>query len=275
MHDTTRRATAAGMFYTNDKDVLERDLAVFLENSQQVEIVSRVYGLVAPHAGYMYSGGVAARAYRQVLDRDYDVVVVIAPSHKIYFDEISVYNGAAYETPLGKAQVHGKLARRLAALHPGIIYSNIGHNIDEHSLEVQLPFLQQVFDDFQLLPVVMGNQDTANVDILAESLAKLLKDEKALIVASSDLSHFHNYDKAKMLDNVVVEHIKNFDADNLGLDLQKGLCEMCGGGPVQAMMKATKLLGAKKSKMLLYRNSGDVTGEHNQVVGYLSAMFYS
>lgn len=275
MHDSIRRATAAGLFYKDDKDALERDVAVFLENSQQVEIVSRVYGLVAPHAGYMYSGGVAARAYRQVLDRDFDVVAVIAPSHKIYFDEISVYNGAAYETPLGRIQVDQDMARKLAALHPGIIYSSIGHDIDEHSLEVQLPFLQQVFNDFKLLPIVMGNQDTVNVDILAEALAKLFADEKALIVASSDLSHFHNYDKAKMLDNVVVEHINHFDAEKLGLDLQKGLCEMCGGGPVQAMMKATKKLGAKKSKMLLYRNSGDVTGDHNQVVGYLSAMFYS
>lgn len=275
MHDTVRRATAAGLFYKDDKDSLERDLAVFLENSQQVEIVSRVYGLVAPHAGYLYSGGVAARAYRQVLDRDYGVVVVIAPSHKIYFDEISVYNGAAYETPLGQVPVNRELARKLAAAHPGIIYSNIGHDIDEHSLEVQLPFLQQVFDDFKLIPIVMGNQDTANVDILAEALAKILKNEKALIIASSDLSHFHNYDKAKLLDDVVVEHIEKFDADKLGKDLQKGLCEMCGGGPVMAVMKTTKLLGAKKSKVLLYRNSGDVTGDHNQVVGYLSAMFYS
>ena len=223
----------------------------------------------------MYSGGVAARAYRQLMDRDFDVVAVIAPSHKIYFDEISIYNGTAYETPLGQISVEQEMARKLATLHPGIIYSNIGHNIDEHSLEVQLPFLQRVIEDFKILPIVMGNQDPANVDILAEALAKLLKDEKALIVASSDLSHFHNYDKAKMLDNVVVEHINNFDADKLGRDLQKGLCEMCGGGPVQAMMKATKILGAQKSKVLLYRNSGDITGDHNQVVGYLSAMFYS
>lgn len=275
MSDHIRKATAAGMFYEKDKDALERDVAVFLENSPTVDIVSRVYGLLAPHAGYMYSGGVAARAYRQVLDRDFDVVAVIAPSHKIYFDEISVYNGAAYETPLGQVPVQHELARKLASLHPGIIYSNIGHEIDEHSLEVQLPFLQQVFYDFKLLPIVMGNQDSVNVDILAEALAKLLKDENALIVASSDLSHFHNYDKAKMLDDVVVEHVANFDADSLGRDLQTGLCEMCGGGPAQAVMKASKALGAKKSKVLLYRNSGDVTADHNQVVGYLSAMFYS
>jgi AmmeMemoRadiSam system protein B len=167
------------------------------------------------------------------------------------------------------------MAKKLASLHPKIVYSELGHDIDEHSLEVQLPFLQQVFYDFKLLPIVMGDQSAENVDALADSLAKLLKDENALIIASSDLSHFHNYDKAKLLDDVVVENIAKYDYNKLAKDLKNGHCEMCGGGPVIATMKACEKLGANKSKVLLYRNSGDVSGDRDQVVGYLSAMFYT
>lgn len=274
MTSKIRKAAVAGAFYPAKKETLERDVAVFLENSLPVEIVTRIYGIAVPHAGYMYSGGVAARAYRQVMDREFDLVVVIAPSHKIYFEEISVYNGAAYETPLGEIPVDQDSAKKLASLHPGIIYSDLGHDIDEHSLEVQLPFLQQVFYDFSLLPIVMGNQDAANVDILAEALAKLLADKKALIVASSDLSHFHPYEKANTMDNVVAEDVARYDDAKLTDDLQNGLCEMCGAGPVLVTMKACKKLGANKAKVLLYRNSGDVTGDRDQVVGYMSAMFY-
>ena len=274
MTDKIRKAAVAGMFYPASKETLERDVAIFLENSLPLEIVTHIYGIAVPHAGYRYSGGVAARAFRQVMDGDFDLVVVIAPSHKIYFEEISVYNGVAYETPLGKIAVDLDSAKKLASLHPGIIYSDLGHDIDEHALEVQLPFLQQVFHDFTLLPIVMGNQDAANVEILAEALVKLLADKKALIVASSDLSHFHSYEKAKTLDNVVIEDVAQYNYTKLAEDLKKEFCEMCGAGPVLATMKACEKLGANKAKVFLYRNSGDVTGERDNVVGYMSAMFY-
>ncbi|HID40128.1 MAG TPA: AmmeMemoRadiSam system protein B [Calditrichaeota bacterium] len=264
----------AGLFYSRQKNTLEREVAIFLETATQIEIVNKVYGLIAPHAGYMYSGGVAARSYRQVVDREYDVVVVIAPSHHVYFEEISVFNGDAYRTPLGDVEVHKKWANELPQKHPNIIYSDIGHEKDEHSLEVQLPFLQHVLGDFRLIPIVMGNQDHTNIHVLSEALTDLLTDKKALIVASSDLSHYYSSDKAAVLDSVVVEHVNNFDEDRLEKDLQLGLCEMCGGGPVITMMKTCRNLGANKSKVLIYRNSGDVTGERGQVVGYLSAMIY-
>ncbi len=271
---TIRKPGVAGLFYSGKKETLEREVAIYLESATQMEIVNRVYGLVSPHAGYMYSGGVAARSYRQIVDREFEVVVVIAPSHHVYFEEISVYDGDAYRTPLGDIPVHKELARELANKHPNLIYSSLGHEGDEHSLEVQLPFLQHVLGDFRLIPIVMGNQDHANIMVLADALTELLQGKQALIVASSDLSHYHSSDKANVLDNVVVEHINNFDEDRLEEDLQRGLCEMCGGGPVIAMMKACRNLGANKSKVLIYRNSGDVTGERSQVVGYLSAMIY-
>ncbi len=270
-----RKPAVAGTFYPAEKETLDQKIAIYLENSRPVEIVSKVYGLIVPHAGYIYSGGVAARAYRQIVDRDFDIVVVISPSHRIYFEEISVYDGDAYETPLGTIEVDKDKARRLAAMSPNIIVSDLGHEIDEHALEVQLPFLQHVLYDFKLLPIVMGNQDAANVDALSKALAELLKDCNALIVASSDLSHFHNYDKAVLLDKVVVEDINEFNDIKLAQDLTSNACEMCGGGPVLAAMKACRKLGANKAKVLLYRNSGDVSGEKDQVVGYLAGMLYS
>jgi len=269
-----RKPAVAGQFYSKQKETLEREVAVFLENSPQIEIVKRIYGLVAPHAGYLYSGGVAARAYRQIIDQEFEIIVVISPSHRIYFEEISIYDGAAYSTPLGKIEVDQDLAQRLAGAYPGIVRSDLGHDVDEHALEVQLPFLQHVLGDFRLLPVVMGNQDLKNVNLLAQALAESLSNRKALIVASSDLSHFYSYDRAMVLDKVVIEHVGQFDDESLARDINAGVCEMCGGGPVLSAMKACRLLGATKSKVLLYRNSGDVTGDRNQVVGYLSAMFY-
>ena len=270
-----RKAAVAGMFYSGQKDNLTREVAVFLENSPQVKGVKKIYGLVAPHAGYMYSGGVAARAYRQIVERPYDIIVVISPSHRIYFEEVSVYDGAAYSTPLGEIPINQELAQQIAESHEKIIYSDLGHDIDEHALEVHLPFLQMVQDNFELIPIVMGNQDYENIEILADALTQNLKGKNALIVASSDLSHFYNYSKATVLDNVVVECINSYDEEKLYRELQSGLCEMCGGGPVITAMKACRNLGATSSKVLLYRNSGDVTGDRNQVVGYLSAMFYA
>ncbi len=269
-----RKPAVAGMFYSANPETLEREVAVFLESAQPERDVSYIHGLVAPNAGYMYSGGVAARAYRQIMDREYDVVVVISPSHHVYFEKNSVYNGDYYETPLGLIPVEKDLALALADADPQIIYSSIGHDGQEHALEVQLPFLQHVLDRFKLIPIVMGDQNWENIMALAEALPRVLEGQKALIVASSDLSHYHPYDVALQLDAIVVEHINNFDEDGLYEDLASGVCEMCGGGPVIAMMKACRTLGANKSKVILYRNSGDVTAERSQVVGYLAAMIY-
>ena len=269
-----RQPMVAGMFYPQKKLTLEREVAMLLENSLDKHISGRVVSLIVPHAGYLYSGGVAARAYRQVMDTNPEVVVVISPTHREYFKEISIYDGYAYSTPLGVLPVDRMLALELAQTHPSIIISETGHRYDEHALEVQLPFLQKVLDNFTLLPVVMGDQNKDNINALAEGLFEVLKDKKALIVASTDLSHFYSYDRAAILDEVVVDNVNNFAADKLYEDLQADRCEMCGGGPAIAAMKASKLLGADKSEVLLYRNSGDVTGDKSEVVGYMSAVLY-
>jgi AmmeMemoRadiSam system protein B len=269
-----RQPAVAGMFYPEKKIELEREVAIVLEKSNEMGIEGDILGMVVPHAGYMFSGGVAARAYRQLFNLDIDIVVVISPSHCEYFNEVSIYDGYAYATPFGVLPVDKKLAEQLADTNPQIILSEKGHRFEEHALEVQLPFLQKVFNEFRFLPIVMGEHSQDNIQTLATGLVEVLKDQKALLIASSDLSHFYNDDKAKSLDNVVIANIENYDSEKLFSDLQNGTCEMCGGGPTIAVMQASRLLGANQSKVLLYRNSGEITGDRSEVVGYLSALFY-
>jgi hypothetical protein len=269
-----RPPMVAGMFYPQKKITLEREIAVYLENSPELNLSGKIVGMIVPHAGYMYSGGVATRAYRQIMGKDINTVAVISPSHREYFTEISIYDGYGYSTPLGVLPVEKNLAHQMAEFSPQIILSEKGHRFEEHALEVQLPLLQEVLNDFKIIPIVMGEHSYDNIETLAKALAKVLSDQKALLVASSDLSHFYNMKKASVLDNVVVENLKKFDEEKLFKDLQQGYCEMCGGGPAIAVMKASKLLGATKSEVLMYRTSGDITGEYNEVVGYLSAIFY-
>jgi len=273
-NEKIRPPMVAGMFYPQKKQTLEREVAMLLENSPEKKIAGNLIGIIVPHAGYLYSGGVAARAFRQIMEVQPEVVVVISPSHREYFTECSIFEGIAYSTPLGDIPIEMDLAEQLAKTYPQIILSEKGHRYDEHSLEVQLPFLQKVLDSFKLIPIVMGEQNHENIEALSSGLAEVLKDKKALIVASSDLSHFYNYDKASLLDEVVVDSINNFDEEKLFSDLQAQRCEMCGGGPVMVTMKACRKLGANKSEVLLYRNSGDVTGDKSEVVGYLSAVMY-
>lgn len=269
-----RSAMVAGMFYPRDKSNLEKEIALFLENAPLLKIKGEVVGLIVPHAGYMYSGGVAARAFRQIKDKQYDIVVVISPSHREYFPGVSVYDGYGYATPLGILRVARELALEITDFSPLLKLGDAGHRTEEHALEVQLPFLQEVLPEFELLPVMMGEQDLKTIEALADALAHVLKKKSALIVASTDLSHFYTYDKASILDRVVIDDINAFNEEKLMDDLTLNRCEMCGGGPAAAVMKAARFLGATQSKVLIYRNSGDVTGDKGQVVGYLSSVLY-
>lgn len=269
-----RPAALAGSFYPGTKLVLERDLSLLLENSPMIDNKKPIRGMIVPHAGYMYSGGVAARAYRQIIPQKIDVVIIIAPSHHEFFDFISVFPGRAFETPLGYLYVDQNMADALTALHPDIRLSYKGYSPDEHSLEVQLPLLKWVQDSVKILPVMMANQGHEMIEILSSALGKLLVDKNFLIIASSDLSHFHPDGQARSMDQVVINHVNNFEADELFNDILAKRCEMCGYGPAISTMKAVKSYGVQEARVLLYRNSGDITGDRESVVGYLSAVFY-
>jgi AmmeMemoRadiSam system protein B len=222
----------------------------------------------------MYSGLTAAHGYAMLRGEKFDTVVVVSPSHREFFSGVSVYSGEAYETPLGMIEVNAKLRDALVESAEFIVAAERGHRA-EHALEVQLPFLQEVLPPFKLLPLVIGDQKREVCIRLGEALAKVLKDENALLVASTDLSHFYDAKVANELDNVMIKDVQEFDADKLMMDLERQRTEACGGGPVVAVMTALKRLGVAHLEVLHHSNSGDATGDHSSVVGYLSAVAYS
>ncbi len=277
--DQIRSPEVAGMFYPGNSRELSRMIDQYLSQTQ-VLVEGNIGGLVSPHAGYVYSGPVAAWSYKQVAGKTYDVVIVIAPSHFEYFSFISVYPGKFYETPMGKIPVDTDLAKELVQYDSRIQFSESGHEPGptgrgEHALEVQLPFLQKTLGSFKLVPIVIADQSWNNVRILGDGLATVLKNKKALIVASSDLSHYHSYQAAYQMDQSLLDYFSAFDYQKILEKCEQRKIEACGYGPITAMMYACQKLGYTHSKVLKYATSGDVpVGEKSQVVGYLSGVVY-
>ena len=269
--DRIRQPAAAGAFYSSDPGMLKREIKGFLGNAQDHGLEG-IRALITPHAGYMYSGQIAAHAYRQIEGKDYDCVLVIAPSHSELFDFVSIYPGG-YETPLGIAQIDKKNADTLVENSEFIKYSSQGHK-NEHSLEVQVPFLQVALANTKIVPMAVGNQSPDLIDKLADTIGQTFKQKNILMVASSDLSHYHPYDAALSLDQQVEKLVAGYNIQELADRFFSQAIEMCGGAPVLSAMIAARELGAINSKVLVYKNSGDVTGDHSAVVGYLSAVIY-
>jgi MEMO1 family protein len=265
-----RESVIAGSWYPGDPARLTKDIKGYLAQVPEHKIDGELVALISPHAGYQYSGQVAAYAYKLLEGRHYDIVVIVAPSHHAYFKGASVYPRGGFRTPLGIVPIAEDIADELLDKSP-ITNSLPEAHAQEHSLEIQLPFLQVVLKDFRLVPIVMGEQDLATCEELGRVIAAVIKGKNALVIASTDLSHFHPYDKAKELDQVVLDRVNAFDPEGLSSELGQGSCEACGGGPVVAVMLAARALGANKGEVLHYANSGDVTGDHSSVVGYMAA----
>ena len=276
MEENVRKPAVAGQFYTDDAKALREEIEGYLDEAGSAPIDGEVIALVSPHAGYMYSGRVAAHGYSLIRGKGIETVVVIAPSHVEHFDFCSLFDGDAYLTPLGEIPIDREISGAIATRHDLLRPSARGHAFKafgrgEHSLEVQLPFLQVALGDFKLVAIVMGNQDHDNVKALGEALGEALAGTSSLIVASTDLSHFHSDSQAKELDGVFIEALKGFDPEELYGTLAGKRTEACGGGPTAAAMIAAAKLGATRCEILLYATSGDVTGDRSSVVGYLSA----
>ncbi len=271
---TTRRPVVAGTFYPDDYVTLARDVDDYLSEAGDESIEGEILGIISPHAGYVYSGSVAAHAYVGLDRLLYDTVIVVAPSHRHAFTGSSVYGGDGYETPLGVVPVDRDLSDAMVGSSDALRYIPEAH-VSEHSLEVQVPFLQRTLYGFEMVAIIMGDQREANVRALASSIveaAKAFPEKRVLLVASTDLSHYHRQSEAIELDRHVVERINAFDPTGLLSDLADGKCEACGGGPMAVVMMAAKELGADEARVTRYATSGDVTGDMSQVVGYLSAV---
>jgi AmmeMemoRadiSam system protein B/AmmeMemoRadiSam system protein A len=269
-----REPAVAGTFYPEKPDILSRDVKRYLDNAKKEKIEGEIIALVSPHAGYVYSGQVAASAFKLIEGKVFDSVVVVAPSHRVLFKGASVYGRGGYRTPLGVVPIDEEFSKRMMEGRKEIQFLPEAH-AQEHSLEVQIPFLQVVLKSFRLIPIVMEpSWSWETCQHLAQAIAETVGGKNVLLIASSDLSHFHSYEKAVQLDKVVLNHIEHFDPAALSRDLGSGRCEACGGGPMISIMLAAKALGANKGKALKYLNSGDVTGDRGRVVGYGAGVFY-
>ncbi|MBW2117990.1 MAG: AmmeMemoRadiSam system protein B [Deltaproteobacteria bacterium] len=266
-----RTSILAGTWYPGTQDALSKSVHGYLSKARVHSLDGTLKAIIVPHAGHRYSGGVAAYAYRLLQGSRFTRVVLIGPSHRVAFRGVSVNLQSAYNTPLGMVPVDQETGRKLLDTGPNIRWLRKAH-AREHSLEIQLPFLQTVLHDFQIVPIVMGEQDIKTCSDLADTLIQVLDNSQdTLLLASTDLSHFHNYNQAKDLDLKFIEHVQRFNPEGLLKDLLSGKCEACGAGPVITTLLIARKLGADHAVILKYANSGDVTGDHSRVVGYMSA----
>jgi AmmeMemoRadiSam system protein B len=266
-----RRAAVAGSWYPADPDTLAREVDEYLSNADNPPI-GEALAIIAPHAGLMYSGPIAAHAYNLLLGRDVDVAVLVGPSHYVAFEGVAICDRGAFETPLGKVPIDEDCAASIAAAAPGVRAHPTAH-VREHSLEMQLPFLSRVLPGVAIVPLLMGHQRRETADELGAAIAAAVKDRRAVIVASTDLSHYQNSNVASKLDGKVIEQVKRFDSNGLMSLLEAFPQHACGGGPTVSVMRAARLLGARDARVLKYGDSGDVSGDKDAVVGYLAAAF--
>jgi AmmeMemoRadiSam system protein B len=268
-----RESVIAGTWYPADPVLLKKELLRYLDRARPSELEGELSGLVVPHAGYIYSGGVAAWSYKLLLKNRFDRVLILAPSHQASFAGASIYNLGGYSTPLGVVPLDRELIDELYK-NSAIIHYVPQAESREHSLEIQLPFLQTVLEAFSLTPVIMGTQRYDFCLKLAEAIAEACRGKRVLTIASSDLSHYYPYEKATLLDGVCLERLNCFDPQGLAEEVENQRTQACGAGPLITMMLAAKKLGADQCKVLNYANSGDMTGDRSAVVGYASAVVY-
>jgi len=279
-----RKPAVAGQFYPDDAEQLSKMIDAFLA---QVEKVGprglEPIAIIVPHAGYIFSGQVAAYAFKQLEGIEYEAIVVVGTNHTTPgFRRVSVYAEGAFETPLGLVPVDTELATALIAADERIVFDRGVHR-DEHSIEVELPFLQKLYPGQAIVPVIVGEPSAENCEALSNALAKVLAGKKALIVASSDLSHYPSYEDACRVDMATLEAIQTMDPQRLtevinrymkeGIPNLHTLC--CGEGPIRVAMMTAKKLGANQVTVLKYANSGDTPfGDWDRVVGYGAVMFW-
>ena len=272
-----RRSAIAGTWFPDDPRALEACVARYLDAADTATHLN-VSAVIAPHAGLIYSGPVAAHAYNALIGRSYDVAVLVGPSHFVGFEGVSVFARGAFETPLGPVCADGPTADQLLDADPGLLIEYPRAHEREHSLEMQLPFLKHVLADVPIVPLVMGLQTRDTISRLADALARVLAGRRALLIASTDLSHYFDATRAAELDARVVDLVAGFDAEGLLGELERypeserGRSVACGGGPAVAVMSAARTLGSTHANVLKRADSSDVSGDRTAVVGYLAAV---
>jgi AmmeMemoRadiSam system protein B len=274
-----RPSPIAGSWYPGKPEVLRRTIEGFLEEAILPKFTGHVLGLIVPHAGYIYSGLTAAHAFKALQGRQFARVIVISPSHQPYRQPLLTTGHDAYATPLGLVPVDHKALASLNILlqeDGGPELASVRRD-QEHSLEIELPFLQTTLpESFGLVPLMMVDQSASLARLLSAALVKLIRSfpqkESTLLVASSDLSHFYSERVANRLDGNLAQAVQKFDLETFYQHKQRGEMEACGLTPMATVLQTSHLLGADQVTVADYRTSAAVTGDKSSVVGYLSAV---
>lgn len=269
----SRAPSVAGGFYPANPNQLSLMIDLMLGQVPEEKVDGELFALIEPHAGYVFSGQVAAYGYKLLKGKNFDTVILLGPSHHASYNGASIWQTGDWRTPLGTVPIDSELAKAIAGENPILNFPRDPH-VPEHSLEVQIPFLQKVMSGFKIVPIAIGDQDLGTCRVLADAIMKHLRDKKILILVSTDLSHYHPYNVAVNLDAKGLGLVQSGSASNFQEALMSGQCEFCGSGGVMTILEIAKTLGNIKSQVLKYANSGDVTGEKGQVVGYASVAFY-
>ena len=273
-----RPAYCAGQFYPADAKDLREMVEKFLSQVQHDEEIKHVSGLIVPHAGYLYSGQTAAFGYRYIQNKSYETVVVCSPSHTTPISGISVFDGDCYETPLGRVPVNREKVKELSDYSKELYRSSAGHLADsmsgsEHSLEVQLPFLQVALGEWDLVPLVFNEYNWTNCRILGKAIASVFDPERTLFVASSDLYHGYDYDQALRMDQITLDAVKEFDAKAFCEKSEYNTVMACGAGPISALLMACAEWKTRPPRVVTRTTSADVTKRRSgYVVGYAAVV---
>lgn len=270
-----REPSVSGMFYPDDPNSLKKDIGNYLRLADIEPYPAGIRAVISPHAGYIYSGQVAAYAYKAISALEFDTIIILAPSHRAYFHGVAVWDEGSFKTPLGTIEIDEKMAGEFLKLK-SVFAANRDVHRGEHSLEVQLPFLQCIYKSFALVPLLMGPEDSNIYEKAADGLADIISasGKRCLIIASTDLSHYYPYDSAIKIDEITVDHIRDFDIAGMVRDIKSEKAQACGAAPMITAMITSWKLGARSSRVLKYANSGDVSGDRSGVVGYVSAILY-
>jgi len=270
-----RPSPISGQWYPGTPNSLADSVDEYLAQGRSAPLPGKIIAVIAPHAGHIYSGPVAGHAFAPLLGQSFDLVAVISPMHYGYPYPFITTGHDAYATPLGKIPVDRESQKKLdAALHQrtGDKLQDV-RNDPEHSLEIELPFLQRTLaGPFKLLPVMVREIDPYPIQSLGMALAETLHDQKALLVASSDLSHFYTQSQANTYDQEMLRRISAFDPLAVLQAEEEGKAFACGRGAIAAVMWAARELGAAHAITLHHATSGDVTGDYTRVVGYGAAV---
>ena len=276
---SVRRPHVAGSFYPREPQRLRRDIEDCFKHPlgpgklpAKGEKPRTITGLVCPHAGYMYSGPVAAHSYYALSEEKApETAIILCPNHTGLGSAVSLMSEGAWETPLGRLKIDSGIANALFEAS-GIIDIDEAAHLYEHSIEVQLPFLQYLYgDSIAIVPICMGFQDLETSRNIGEAIAKTTAGGNVVVIASTDMTHQESQQSASRKDRLVLDAVEAMDEERVQSVVQSNHITMCGYGPVSATLVASKRLGANRAEILSYHTSGDITGDRGAVVGYASA----